>query len=201
MDVNVSILVNNAGVFTPGFLTTIDDEAVVKSFEVNVFASFRLIKLFLPRMMRDNHGTVITISSVTGHLGVARGSPYVSSKAALSMVHECLVHETRDYSGIRTLLGEFGHINTTMFHNLDYGWTRFVLPTLDRMVVAERIVDRVQTRSEGVLVWPLTFNLWHFYVILPLRMRIFVAWLLNANTSFDKVQRSVSLEPRQCKEE
>uniref|UniRef100_A0A8C2RDC0 17beta-estradiol 17-dehydrogenase n=1 Tax=Capra hircus TaxID=9925 RepID=A0A8C2RDC0_CAPHI len=67
---DVSILVNNAGVVYTSDLSATQDPQIEKTFEVNVLAHFWTTKAFLPEMMKNNHGHIVTVASAAGHIGV-----------------------------------------------------------------------------------------------------------------------------------
>ncbi|MBV8624239.1 MAG: SDR family oxidoreductase [Herbaspirillum sp.] len=60
---DISILVNNLGIFEPKAFEEIPDEDWVRFFEVNVLSGVRLARLVLPAMKRANWGRIIFISS------------------------------------------------------------------------------------------------------------------------------------------
>ena len=80
---DVDILVNNAGlaVFSPtADLPTATYEAL---FANNVRAPFMLVAAFAPKMVANGAGSIVNISSMSAKVGLALGSAYGASKAAL----------------------------------------------------------------------------------------------------------------------
>ena len=63
---NVSILINNAGIVTGKTLMECPDELMRKTFDVNVVSHFWTLKAFLPHMMANNHGHIVTVASIAG---------------------------------------------------------------------------------------------------------------------------------------
>jgi len=59
----VDILVNNAGIFEPKPFSAIPDEDWFRLFEVNVMSGVRLSRHFLPRMLAEDWGRILFISS------------------------------------------------------------------------------------------------------------------------------------------
>ncbi|HEY4109976.1 SDR family oxidoreductase [Puia sp.] len=59
----IDILVNNAGIFEPKPFAAIPDEDWRLLFEVNVLSGVRLSRHVLPRMLADNWGRILFISS------------------------------------------------------------------------------------------------------------------------------------------
>ena len=86
---SVDILINNVGIFSPKVFETITDEEWLHIFEVNVLSGVRLSRHYLPKMINQDWGRIIFISSESGvqipsemihygttktaQLGVARG--------------------------------------------------------------------------------------------------------------------------------
>lgn len=60
---DADILVNNLGIFEPKSFTEISDEEWLKFFEVNVMSGVRLSRHYLPKMMKQNWGRIVFISS------------------------------------------------------------------------------------------------------------------------------------------
>jgi NAD(P)-dependent dehydrogenase (short-subunit alcohol dehydrogenase family) len=63
---DVTILVNNLGIFEPKPFEEIPDEDWRRFFDVNVLSGVRLARLYLPNMRRANWGRIIFISSESG---------------------------------------------------------------------------------------------------------------------------------------
>ena len=59
----VDILINNAGIFEPKSFTDIPDEDWFRFFEVNVMSGVRLARHYFPKMLEQNWGRIIFISS------------------------------------------------------------------------------------------------------------------------------------------
>jgi NAD(P)-dependent dehydrogenase (short-subunit alcohol dehydrogenase family) len=59
----VDILVNNLGIYEVKPFTEIDDEDWLRLFEVNVLSGVRLSRSYLPKMLENNWGRIVFISS------------------------------------------------------------------------------------------------------------------------------------------
>uniref|UniRef100_A0A8C8S996 Estradiol 17-beta-dehydrogenase 11 n=1 Tax=Pelusios castaneus TaxID=367368 RepID=A0A8C8S996_9SAUR len=90
---DVNILVNNAGVITAADLLSTQDHEIQKIFEVNILAHYWTTKAFLPAMMRNNHGHIVTVASAAGHFVVSFLVTYCSSKFAAVGFHKALTQE------------------------------------------------------------------------------------------------------------
>lgn len=77
-------LVNNAGVAYDDLVTNLNYEPLLKMFNVNVFSSMFLTKYIIRDMiLSKTKGSIVHISSVSGHTGYKGLSMYASSKIAL----------------------------------------------------------------------------------------------------------------------
>ena len=83
----VDILVNNSATnIGQGPALDVTDEAILKTYEVNVLAPMRLIRLTAPKMFERKRGSIINIASIAGLRPQNFGLVYSSTKAALIMM-------------------------------------------------------------------------------------------------------------------
>jgi NAD(P)-dependent dehydrogenase (short-subunit alcohol dehydrogenase family) len=80
---DVDILVNNAGVALFGPTAEFDLAAFDKMFASNVRAPFLLVAAFAPGMASRGHGSIVSVSSMAGGIGLAGGAAYGATKASL----------------------------------------------------------------------------------------------------------------------
>jgi NAD(P)-dependent dehydrogenase (short-subunit alcohol dehydrogenase family) len=93
-DVEVSIVVNNAGVAGPvAPLTQISVEEWDEVFDVNVRGTFLVCRAFLPPMVARGRGDVINVASVSGKRPLIRRTPYAASKMAVIGLTSTLAFE------------------------------------------------------------------------------------------------------------
>ena len=78
----LDLLINNAGVLTPGPMEVLSLSAVRREFEVNVFGSLAAIHTFLP-LLRQAKGRIVQIGSMTGRFPLPFSGPSSASKAAM----------------------------------------------------------------------------------------------------------------------
>ncbi len=82
-DLEVDVLVNNAGVGVLGPMATVPMAEVRRSFEVNVFGMVAMSQAVIPGMRQRGWGRIINVSSIAGVLASAQGSPYCMTKHAV----------------------------------------------------------------------------------------------------------------------
>jgi len=80
----VDVLFNCAGFVENGTILENDDTQWEKSFNINVYAMARMIKAFLPAMLKGGGGSIINVASVASSIkGVPNRCIYGASKAAV----------------------------------------------------------------------------------------------------------------------
>lgn len=162
----VDVLVNCAGVVSGKLLLDATEAQIRRTFEVNVLGLYWTTRAFLPGMLARDTGTVVTIASAAGLVGVARQTDYSASKWAAIGFTESLRAELRS-SGVRTLVVAPYYIDTGMFAGVR---TRFplLLPILREAQVATKVLDAVQ-RGRQQLVLPPLIGLLPMVRVLPVR--------------------------------
>jgi NAD(P)-dependent dehydrogenase (short-subunit alcohol dehydrogenase family) len=78
----LDLLINNAGVLTPGPMEVLPLSDIRHEFEVNVFGSLATIHAFLP-LLRQAKGRIVQIGSMTGRFPLPFSGPSSASKAAI----------------------------------------------------------------------------------------------------------------------
>ncbi|XP_068259424.1 estradiol 17-beta-dehydrogenase 11-like [Nyctibius grandis] len=139
---DVSILVNNAGVITAADLLSTQDHQIERMFEVNILAHFWTTRAFLPTMMNNNHGHIVTVASAAGHFVISFMVAYCSSKFAAVGFHKALTEEL-------SALGKDG-IKTTCLCPVFIN-TGFVKNPSTRLVKILEIEEVVEALMEGIL--------------------------------------------------
>jgi NAD(P)-dependent dehydrogenase (short-subunit alcohol dehydrogenase family) len=79
----VDILINNGGIALFGRTAEFDAAAFDKMFATNVRAAFLLVAAFAPGMATRGHGSVVSLSSMAGGIGLEGGAAYGATKASL----------------------------------------------------------------------------------------------------------------------
>lgn len=114
---DVTVLVNNAGLYNPqGFDDTTPD-ALTAHFEVNVLGSFLGMKAVVPAMRRAGGGAIINTASVAGLRNLPGNLAYAASKWAVRGLGGCAAGELAR-EGIRVNTVCPGVIDTPMLSHL-----------------------------------------------------------------------------------
>jgi all-trans-retinol dehydrogenase (NAD+) len=179
----VDILINNAGIVTGKPILECSDEAIERTFQVNTLALFWLTRAFLPAMIAQGRGHVVTIASAAGLSGTSRLVDYCASKHAAVGFDESLRLELKRLGHpVRTTVVCPFFIDTGMFRGVK---TRFpwLLPILDPGYVTRRILGAIEGNRRR-LIMPR-------FVVTVLMIKALPASLFDAVLSFFGVNRSM----------
>jgi NAD(P)-dependent dehydrogenase (short-subunit alcohol dehydrogenase family) len=80
---DVDILINNAGIALFGPTGEFEVSAFDKMFASNVRAPFFLVAAIAPAMAARGHGSIVSLSSMSGGVGLVGGAAYGATKASL----------------------------------------------------------------------------------------------------------------------
>jgi NAD(P)-dependent dehydrogenase (short-subunit alcohol dehydrogenase family) len=106
----LSLLINNAGILTPGPLEVLPLDAVRREFEVNVFGALSVVNAFLPAL-RKARGRIVQISTWTASLPLPFNGPSGASKAAMEVFATVYRAELKPF-GIDVVVVPAGNMRT-----------------------------------------------------------------------------------------
>lgn len=112
--IKLDCLVNHAGIGIGGSILYMNIDNLKKNYDVNIFASFKLLQKVYKNMERDNiNGKIFVTSSLAGSLPIPFLGCYTSSKAAISILTRTINEELKYLkSRISITLIEPGAYNT-----------------------------------------------------------------------------------------
>ncbi|KAL4947929.1 hypothetical protein BDW69DRAFT_104162 [Aspergillus filifer] len=116
----VDVLVNNAGYSYMGAIEESEDEAVKAQFDVNVFATLRLIRSFLPFLRAQGSASILNISSIGGLRSYPSNGIYCASKFALEGITEALADEIEPF-GLKAYIIQPGYFRTSFLSSVTSG--------------------------------------------------------------------------------
>jgi all-trans-retinol dehydrogenase (NAD+) len=178
------LLVNNAGVVSGSRLLELPDDAIRRTFDVNVLALFWVTKAFLPAMVDANRGHVVTVASAAGLVGVARQTDYSASKhAAVGFDESLRVELHRIAPRVKTTVVCPYYVDTGMFEGVR-SRVPLLLPILKQGDVARRIADAIAD-DRRVLVMPPIVRLIPALRVLPPTVFDRIMDLFGVNVSMD----------------
>ncbi|TKA79467.1 hypothetical protein B0A55_04211 [Friedmanniomyces simplex] len=90
-----SLLVNNAGVAFDHHIMSASPDSLRRTFDVNIISHYYLLQAFLPAMIADKKGHVVSLASMASFVSGPGLAPYSGTKAAVLALHEGLQQECR----------------------------------------------------------------------------------------------------------
>ncbi|RQP05305.1 SDR family oxidoreductase (plasmid) [Paracoccus sp. MA] len=117
-DLEIDVLVNNAGVSRPGSILTSSAFDIDEQIDVNLRAALHLARLLLPGMMERDRGHIVNITSMAGHYEFGGHIAYHATKAAMHTVSRQL---RVDAFGRRVRVTEIspGRVETDIFAKVE----------------------------------------------------------------------------------
>lgn len=163
-----SVLINNAAIVVGKRLLDMDVSEIERSISINLLAHFYTLKTFLPYLAASEFGgTVVTMSSVMGHVGAAQLSDYAAAKAGVTALHKSLTAELKtSHPAIRTVLVTAGQLSTPLFYGLQTPST-FLAPVVEPVDVAKQIIAAIDDGRSTAIGMPLYARWIDLYNILP----------------------------------
>jgi NAD(P)-dependent dehydrogenase (short-subunit alcohol dehydrogenase family) len=80
----VDVLVNNAGLFWFGATADLDVETYDRLWDGNVRSAYLLAAALAPGMAQRGRGSIVSVDSMAGHVGLVGGAAYGATKGALT---------------------------------------------------------------------------------------------------------------------
>jgi len=114
---HLDILVNNAGINSDKTFVKMDHASWRKVLSINLDGVFNCTKVFLDRMLAQNYGRVVNITSVIGQIGNFGQANYAASKAGVAAFTKSLAKELAS-KGITVNAVAPGFIETDMVESI-----------------------------------------------------------------------------------
>lgn len=134
----LALLVNNAGTAYYGLHEELRPEGISEMVRVNLEVPMLLTQQLL-RTLKQNHGTIINISSVTAIGSNPHGVAYGATKAGLLSFSRSLFDEARKY-GVRVTAILPDMTDTKLYRHADFTAD----PAMDAHLEAEDVADAVE---------------------------------------------------------
>lgn len=153
--------------------------------DVNINSHFWTLKKFLPSMIERNHGHIVSIISMAGHVAVPSLSDYSASKfAAVGLIESIRTEiKKKGIKGVHTTSICPFFVNTGMFEGAK-SKLGFILPILDQEYVTDRIISAILSNEEEVLM-PTINNILPLVRILPIPVQDKIFKLMGVHDSMD----------------
>lgn len=97
-NLNIDILINNAGINNPQWIQNLDDKNIDETIEVNLISPIKLIRTYVGHMMQNRWGRIVNISSIFGIVARGKQVLYSATKHGLNGVTKALALELGPYN-------------------------------------------------------------------------------------------------------
>lgn len=137
--IQISGLVNNAGMMNYGTFTMTKIETIEKLYKVNIFAQMLITQMVLKSMIKEKNGSIVNVSSINALDITPNRIGYSTSKAALLQFGMSLAAELSEYN-IRVNNVAPGYTNTNMLDSSK--------DSIDLFIKQNNIIKRLANANE-----------------------------------------------------
>jgi len=138
----LSILINNAGIFSGADVLENTEEQLRADLETNVFGTLAVTKAMLPKLQNENSAAIVNVSSIAALAAMPSFGGYSASKAALHSMTQSIRGKLKD-EGISVHGVYPGPVETRMTEG-------FEMETTPVAVVAEKILEGIENGIEEI---------------------------------------------------
>ncbi|MBX2963625.1 MAG: SDR family oxidoreductase [Cyclobacteriaceae bacterium] len=121
----VDVLVNNAGYFVPGEISTEPEGNLEAMMQANLYSAYHVTRSFVHAMKEQRNGHIVNICSIASIKAYANGGSYAITKFAMLGMSKCLREELKEY-GIRVTAVMPGATKTASWDGVDMPEERFM---------------------------------------------------------------------------
>lgn len=145
----LDLVIANAGVGLEGAGNKIDEDAIRRTFAINLDGVLNTVLPLLPAMRVRQQGQIAIVSSLAGFVGLPQSAAYNASKAAVRVWGESLRHMLRpDHIGVSVICPGFVSTRMTEKH-------KFKMPFLMNAQKASSIIRRGLAHNKARIAFPL----------------------------------------------
>lgn len=154
---NPTILINNAGMGTPGTILDQSAEDLRTIFDGNLISHFYTVQEFLPSMLAQRKGHIVSVASLASFAAAAGMVNYACTKAGVLAFHEGLNQELKhrfQCPEIKTTVVHPGWTRTNLTAPLEGNIKKAGIVMLDSEVVADGIVRQIFKGESAQIILP-----------------------------------------------
>lgn len=140
-------IINNAGTAVSGPLELLSIEVIKQQFEVNFFGYLRVIQKFIP-LVRQAHGRIINIGSISGRISGPFLGPYSATKFAIRAVTDSLRRELNPWK-IPVILIEPGRVTTPIWQKAKVHSDKILLKSKKYNEYYSEIFEKILIRRQS----------------------------------------------------
>lgn len=152
-----TILVNNAGIAQLLPILDMPIEKLRKIFDINTLSHWTLVQQFLPNMIENNKGHVITVASLASFVALGPGADYSCTKASALAFHESLkaeLHAFYDADKVLTTVVHPHFVKTPLVKDFASNLEAAGVNLLTVDDIAVNIHKQILSRCGGQLILP-----------------------------------------------
>ncbi|NTV92250.1 MAG: SDR family oxidoreductase [Chlorobiaceae bacterium] len=138
-NIAIDVLVNCAGLSFAGDFETLPPGKMDEIMEVNMMALCRLIRFFLPDMIKRKRGGIINVASIGGYQGVPGLALYSATKSFIVTLTEALHVELKE-KGVKAVAVCPGFIQTGFLAKAGHRQEGIRLPVYSRDLVVKAAI-------------------------------------------------------------
>lgn len=150
-----SILINNAGIGQPVTVADITPKQLQAIMGVNLMAHWYMTQEFLPHMIEEKKGHIITIASMASFVAPPGIAHYAATKAGVMAYHEAMSSELRsihDCPEVHTTIVHPSWVSTPMVQPHAHQLKAARQPIMEPKVVIDAVVGQILSCKGGKLV-------------------------------------------------
>lgn len=165
-----SIVINNAGIVAGKYFEDLTPGDVGRTFDVNTLAHYSIIRQFLPYMMEQNHGHIVSISSILGVSPAGGLCEYAASKAAATAFMYSLRQELRLKKKDKIFFTNVlpFQVHTNLFKGCETRFPKFPFMSVqDPYYVTDKIVEAIEKNQIVIYIPRILYLMTALYHIFP----------------------------------
>ena len=193
---DVTVVYNNAGVRFVRPLEQYTEAQIEKMISVNLMGQIWVLRSFLPSMVKNDRGSLVSVCALAGYGGFPNMLPFVASKHGIRGVMEGLHLELRQKNPDHRV-----HLMTVAPFVVDTGMVQGSIirfPGLVNVVNSDRaaqiIIANMRRREAVVFIPRIYFYIMNLMRILPLRVQLLMTDFIDMGVeihydNFDSTDR------------
>ena len=149
----VNVLVNNAGYFVPGEISTEPEGNLESMINSNLYSAYHLTRVLVPQMKTLKSGHIFNMCSIASIQAYRNGGSYAISKFALLGFSKCLREELKNHR-IRVTAVIPGATKTRSWEGAGLPDERFIRPDDVAQAVLSAYLLSVNSVVEEIIIRP-----------------------------------------------
>ena len=149
----VNVLVNNAGYFVPGEISTEPEGNLESMININLYSAYHLTRVLVPQMKSLKSGHIFNMCSIASIQAYKNGGSYAISKFALLGFSKCLREELKSHR-IRVTAVIPGATKTRSWEGAGLPDERFVRPDDVAQAVLSAYLMSLNSVVEEIIIRP-----------------------------------------------